>query len=128
MNPLHRRDHPKLTESRDVLGRQVLRMFDPPSEIVFGRIGLERLLEDIQRLAVCPIANCVHAQLVIIGDCQARRFCDVGNAGGVQAGALGLVAVRLEQPRSARTERTIDLPLDRAHGQVTLSVVDGPIL
>ena len=50
------------------------------------------------------------------------------NVRRVQAGAVGLVGVGLEQPRAARAERAIDLPLDRADGEVAVAVVDDPVL
>ncbi len=46
----------------------------------------------------------------------------------VEAGAVGLVGVGLEQPRAARPERAVDLTLDGANGQVARAVVDHPVL
>ena len=40
----------------------------------------------------------------------------------------GLSAVRLEQPRAARAERAVDLPLDGPDGEVPVAVVDRPVL
>ena len=47
---------------------------------------------------------------------------------GVEPGAVRLVGVRLEQPRAARAERAVDLPLDRADGEMPVAVVDRPVL
>ena len=79
-------------------GVQMLRVFDSPAEIALRRVRLERLLEDVQRLAVRAVANRVHAELKVVRHRQARGLGDIGDARRVQAGAVRLVGVGLEQP------------------------------
>ena len=71
-----------------------------------------------ERLAVGAIADRVDAELVAVGHRQPRGLADRLDRRGVEAGAVRLVGVRLEQPRAARAERAVDLPLDRADGEV----------
>ena len=63
---------------------------------------LERLFEDVQRLAVGAVADRVHAELVPVLDGELRGLADIGGIVRVQAAAVRLIGVRLEQPRAAR--------------------------
>ena len=117
MDALHRGDHAELAEARNVGGAQVLRVLHAPAQILLLRVRLERLLEDVQRLAIGAVADGVHAQLESVRDGEFGGLANVGRIVGIQARCVGLVGVRFQQPRAARTERAIDLPLDRAHGE-----------
>ena len=59
---------PEPAEARDVGGAEVLRVLDPPPQIlaVLLRMPLERLFEDVQRLAVAAVADGVDRHLVAV--------------------------------------------------------------
>ena len=92
MNSLHRRDDAERAKSRDVLRAEMLRVLDAPADVLLIRIGDEDPLEQIQRLPVRTVANCVHAQLEIVLDGELRGLFDVRDWRRVQAGAVGLSA------------------------------------
>ena len=102
----------------------MLRMLDSPSQILPGRVRLERALADIERLAVGAIADCVHAELEIVPHCQAGGLLDFRDGRGVETGAPRFIGVRREKPCAARTESPIHVGLDRAYGQMSIAVVD----
>ena len=91
-------------------------------------IGLERLLEDVQRLAVGAVADRVHAQLKAVLHRQLRGRANVVHRRRVQSGAVWLVGIGLEQPGAARSEGAVNRSLDGAHGEMTVAVVDHPVL
>ena len=92
-------------------------------------IGVEGALEDVERLAVGAVADRVHAQLVAVLHREPRGLLDVRDRSSVfRPELIGLVGVGLEQPRAARSERAVDLLLDRAHREVAVAVADHPVL
>ena len=68
VDALHRGDDAEPAEPRDVGGADVLGVLDPPAQLpaVLLRVLLERLLEDVQRLAVAAVADRVHRHLVVV--------------------------------------------------------------
>ena len=42
---------------------KVLRMFNPPAQILLLRVGVERLLENVQHLTIGAIADRMYAKL-----------------------------------------------------------------
>ena len=52
---------------RGMSATEMLRVLHAPPQITPGsRVGLERLLEDVERLAIGAIADGVHAQLIVV--------------------------------------------------------------
>ncbi len=84
---LHRGNHTYLAEAGDVIGMEMLGMFDTPAEIFYFRMGLEGLLEDIQGFLVAPVADGVDTQLEIILDSDPGGFFEVFDGACVQAHA-----------------------------------------
>ena len=117
---------PSCPEARDVGRADVLRVLDAPAQVLLVGMLLERLLVDVEHLAVAAVADRVDAQLVVVLDRELRRLPDVVQAVGVQAGRLE-IRVRLQHPGAARTERAVDLPLDPAHGEPLVAVVDDAV-
>ena len=108
MDRLHRRDDAKLAEAGNIGSAEVLRVLHAPAQILAVAVVLpERGLVDVQHLAIGAIANGVDAQLHAVIDRDLRGLGQRLNGRRHESGALGLVAVRLEQPRAARTERAI---------------------
>ena len=93
----------------------------------FSGWPLERLFEDVQRLAVAAIADRVHRQLIVVLDRQLRDRPDVVERVGVHPARRRQIGVRLEHPRAARSERAVDRALDRAHGEPLVAVVDDAV-
>jgi hypothetical protein len=114
-------DHAKPGEPRNVLGRQVLGMLDPPTRIRHGTFihgdVRESLLVQVEGQAVGAIADGVGPDLdaVAQGTLQDRPEF----RGGVrqQASIAGIIVIRLEQRRAARAERAVEVDLDRANGE-----------
>ena len=116
MDPLHGCDHPELPEAPDVVRMQVLGVLDPPAKIGLARVRREGSLIEIQHLAVGAVSDRVSVQLVAVLDGERGRALDVLDRLQVEAGAVQ-VLVRLQQPGAVGSQRTVDLPFDRAHGE-----------
>ena len=127
MNPLHGRHHAQLPEARDVGRAQVLRVLHPPAQVLLFGMLAKHPLVDVQHLAVGPVADGVNTELIPVLNGQLRGLADIGRVFGVQAAALRLVGVRLEQPRAARPQRAIHLPLDGADGEIIPARSDGAV-
>ena len=98
---------------------QVLRVLDPPAQRLAGvraPLRLERLLEDVQRLAVASITDRVDAELIAVLEREACGLADLVYRRRVEPVLSGL-SVRHEEPRRdgapsmafliARTVRTV---------------------
>ena len=93
----------------------------------FSGMPLERLLVDVQHLAVAAIADRVDRHLVVVLDRQLRDHPDVVQRVGEHAARRREVGVRLEHPGAARTERAVDGPFGRAHREPLVAVVDDAV-
>jgi len=62
-----------------------------------------------------------------VGNGELRRLADFGGVFGVQAGGVGLIGVRGEEPRAARAERAINLALDAADGEEVVAGANGAV-
>ena len=60
-------------------------MLDAEADVLFIGMGLHGLLENIQYLAVGPVADGMDAELEAVFDGQAGRFAEIGHGIGVQA-------------------------------------------
>ncbi len=88
----------------------------------FGGIAVarERLLVDVEHLAVGAIADGVHRELVAVAHRELGPAADLLDRLEHEAAAARQVGVGLEQPGAVRAERAVDLTLDRAHHQVVV--------
>ena len=57
---------PRAPNLRNVRRIEVLSVFDAPAQILLVGIGLERRLEDVQRLAVGAVADGMHTELIAV--------------------------------------------------------------
>ena len=91
----------------------------------FVRMPRERLLEDVQRLAVAAVADRVDRQLVVVLMHAAPPCVECRRAISVFMPLVRReIGVRLEHPRAARPERAVDRALDAADGESLVAVVD----
>src|SRR5687767_7760679 len=95
-----------------------------PAQILFIGMSFEDSLENVQRLAIGPIADSVNAKLKAMLEREARGFSDLFDACCVQPGAGRQIGVRFEKPGAARSQRAIDRALDGPHGQALVSEID----
>ena len=84
-------------------------------------------LVNIEHFAIAAVADGVHAKLVAVGNGEFGRALDLLGRLGLQAHAVGLIGVRLQQPCAARAQRSVDIFLDGANGQVIVSSADRAI-
>ena len=105
--------------------RDVLRVLDAPAQVLAVlAVLLERVLVDVQHFAIGAVADGVDADLIAGLERDLRLLAHLLDRRRGQAGAVGLVRVRLEQPGAARSERAVGGDLDRAHGQHVVAVAD----
>ena len=94
----------------------------------FLRVLLERLFVDVQHLAIGAVADRVDAHLIAGVERRLRAPPHAAPpASSARPDAVGLVGVRLEQPRAARSERAVAGDLDRAHRQHVVAVADDAV-
>ena len=91
-------------------------------------MSLERLLVDVEHLAVAAVANRVHAQLIIVDDREFRRAGHVLERVGVEPTRGRQIAVGLEHPGAARSQRAVDRALDGSNREAFVAVVDRAVL
>src|ERR671929_2040463 len=87
----------------------------------------EGALVDVEHLAVRAVADGVRRHLEAVAEGDLRRTRDSVRLLEHEPGARRQVGVRLEEPRAVRTERAVDLALDRADGEEVVRVTDHPI-
>ncbi len=121
MDPLHRGDHAEPAEARDVVGMQVLGMLNPPAEIALVRMLLEDLFKQIERFAVGPIPDRVHAKLEAMLGGQPGGAAKRAHRRGVQPGAFRQIVVGLQEPRPVRAQGPVDESLDGSHREVMVA-------
>ena len=126
MDGLHGGDDAELSEAGDVRGRQVLGMLDAEADVLLVRMGFDRLLEDIEHLAVGPVADGVDAELIAVFDGDAGRFPEIGDRIGVQPGRRRQVRIGLQEPGPVGAQGAVDEPLDGMDAQMVGAVADQP--
>ena len=115
---------PSLPKRGMSVGVKVLRVLDAPAQVLALGARLEGRLEEVQGLAVGPVADGVDAELVAVGEGQPGGLLDHGQGCRHEAGAGGEVGVGLEQPGPARAEGAVQGVLDGAHREVLAVSVD----
>ncbi len=80
----------------------MLRMLDPPTRVRGLGARHERALVHIQHLAVSPVANGMHAQLVVVLQSEPRRLRQLIQGDGVEPRTRRQVRIRLQQPGAVR--------------------------
>ncbi len=102
-------------------------MFDAPSQI-FARTGRVLPLEEIEDLAVAAVSDRVNTKLVAVIDRGACRSLDGCERARVVSRALRQVVVGLQQPGPVRSERAVDVLLDRANREAVPTVANHTIV
>ena len=77
VHALHRREDAEVGEARDVVGMDVLRVLDPPAEVIVGAGRVEDGLVDVQDFAVRAVPDGVRVDLETVLDRDVRGPGDV---------------------------------------------------
>ena len=91
----------------------MLRVLDSPPPVAIGVVCI-RGFEEIERLPIPSISDCMHAELKVVLDGEPGRLGQLFKGNGRETGAVSEILVGLQQPRAVCAKRAIDCLLDRS--------------
>ena len=119
---LHGGDDAEFREPWNIFRREHLRMLDAQPRIVCIGRGLLGLFVSIQRAAIRGVADGMRTNLKTCSQRPIRQIVDFCLRSGHHAVGLHSVAIRFEQRRPARTERTIRKKLESANCELVMRI------